>query len=89
MIRRFVEEAVGRRPLRSDADLRAGWHPQVERKTVRDAALKAGVKEVHLIEQPMAAAIGAGLPVSERGSMIVDIGGGTTDVAVISLGAGD
>ena len=59
----------------------------VERKAVREAAESAGVREVFLIEQPMAAAIGAGLPVQEpRGNMIVDIGGGTTDVAVISLG---
>ncbi|MCC6806983.1 MAG: rod shape-determining protein [Deltaproteobacteria bacterium] len=59
----------------------------VERKAVREAAEAAGVREVYLIEQPMAAAIGAGLPVQEpRGNMIVDIGGGTTDVAVISLG---
>jgi len=58
----------------------------VERKAVREAAEKAGVREVWLIEQPMAAAIGAGLPVREaRGNMIVDIGGGTTDVAVVSM----
>lgn len=59
----------------------------VETKAVREAALAAGVREVLLIEQPMAAAVGAGLPVLDaRGSMIIDIGGGTTDVAVISLG---
>jgi len=59
----------------------------VETKAVREAAAAAGVREVLLIEQPMAAAVGAGLPVLDaRGSMIVDIGGGTTDVAVISLG---
>lgn len=58
----------------------------VERKAVREAAENAGVREVFLIEQPMAAAIGAGLPVREaRGNMIVDIGGGTTDVAVVSM----
>lgn len=58
----------------------------VERKAVREAAEKAGVRQVWLIEQPMAAAIGAGLPVREaRGNMIVDIGGGTTDVAVVSM----
>lgn len=58
----------------------------IEQKAVREAALGAGIREVHLIEQPMAAAVGAGLPVREaRGSMIIDIGGGTTDVAVISL----
>lgn len=59
---------------------------QVERRAVREAAQSAGSKEVFLIEEPMAAAIGAGLPVTEAtGSMIVDIGGGTTEVAVISL----
>ena len=59
---------------------------QVERRAVREAALVAGAKEVFLIEEPMAAAIGAGLPVQEAtGSLIVDIGGGTTEVAVISL----
>jgi rod shape-determining protein MreB len=59
----------------------------VERKAVREAAENSGVREVWLIEQPMAAAIGAGLPVREaRGNMIVDIGGGTTDVAVVSMG---
>src|SRR5688572_29645755 len=59
----------------------------VETKAVREAALGAGVREVLLIEQPMAAAVGAGLPVLDaRGSMIIDIGGGTTDIAVISLG---
>lgn len=58
----------------------------VERKAVREAAQNAGVREVWLIEQPMAAAIGAGLPVREaRGNMIVDIGGGTSDVAVVSM----
>jgi rod shape-determining protein MreB len=60
---------------------------EVERRAVIDAAKKAGAKDAYLIEEPMAAAIGAGLPVSEpTGSMIVDIGGGTTEVAVISLG---
>lgn len=59
---------------------------QVERRAVRDAALRARANEVFLIEQAMAAAIGAGLPITEPGgNMIVDIGGGTTDVAVISL----
>lgn len=59
----------------------------VETKAVREAAMSAGVREVFLIEQPMAAAVGAGLPVLDaRGSMIIDIGGGTSDVAVISLG---
>lgn len=59
----------------------------VERRAVEEAAYSAGAKEVYILEEPMAAAIGAGLPVEEpRGSMIVDIGGGTTDIAVISLG---
>ncbi|TFG92445.1 MAG: rod shape-determining protein [Myxococcales bacterium] len=58
----------------------------VEQRAVREAALSAGAREVYLIEEPMAAAIGAGLPVTEpSGNMIVDIGGGTTEVAVISL----
>ncbi len=59
----------------------------VERRAVKEAALKAGAKYVSIIEEPMAAAIGAGLPISEAtGSMVVDIGGGTSEVAVISLG---
>ncbi|NLI14601.1 rod shape-determining protein [Pelotomaculum propionicicum] len=59
----------------------------VEERAVREAALQAGAREAYLIEEPMAAAIGSGLPVHEpTGNMIVDIGGGTTEVAVISLG---
>ena len=59
----------------------------VERRAVKEAAFKAGAKQVSIIEEPMAAAIGAGLPVAEAtGSMVVDIGGGTSEVAVISLG---
>ncbi len=60
---------------------------QVERRAIRESAERAGASRVELIEEPMAAAIGAGLPVSEAsGSMVVDIGGGTTEVGVISLG---
>jgi len=60
---------------------------EVEKRAVIDATLQAGAREAYLIEQPMAAAIGAGLPVSEPvGSMVVDIGGGTTEVAIIALG---
>jgi rod shape-determining protein MreB len=60
---------------------------EVESRAVRDSALQAGAREVYLIEEPMAAAIGAGLPIEEPvGNMIVDMGGGTTEVAVISLG---
>jgi rod shape-determining protein MreB len=59
---------------------------EVEKRAVRESALAAGAREVHLIEEPMAAAIGAGLPITEPGgNMVVDIGGGTTEVAVISL----
>jgi rod shape-determining protein MreB len=58
----------------------------VEQRAIRDAANNAGASQVHLIEEPMAAAIGAGMPVTEPiGSMVVDIGGGTTEVAVLSL----
>ena len=57
---------------------------QVERRAIKESAQGAGAREVYLIEEPMAAAIGAGLPVSEAtGSMVVDIGGGTTEVAII------
>src|SRR5262245_23555473 len=60
---------------------------QVERRAIRESALGAGASQVYLIEEPMAAAIGSGLPVSDaNGSMVVDIGGGTTEVGVISLG---
>ncbi len=59
---------------------------QVERRAIRESAMGAGASEVYLIEEPMAAALGAGLPVDEAsGSMVVDIGGGTTEVAIISL----
>jgi rod shape-determining protein MreB len=59
---------------------------QVEKRAVRDSAMQAGAREVYLIEEPMAAAIGAGMPITEPGgNMVVDIGGGTTEVAVISL----
>jgi rod shape-determining protein MreB len=59
---------------------------QVERRAIRESALSAGAREVYLIDEPMAAAIGSGMPVHEAsGSMVVDIGGGTTEVAIISL----
>ncbi|WP_267245466.1 rod shape-determining protein [Streptomyces sp. PR69] len=88
MIRHFVRKAVpGRRPrTRMVVCVPSGVTP-VERRAIVHAAQRSGARAVHLIEEPMAAAIGAGLPVSEpRGSMVVDIGGGTTEVAVISLG---
>jgi rod shape-determining protein MreB len=60
---------------------------EVEKRAVRDASLSAGAREAYLVEEPMAAALGAGLPVTDSlGSMVIDIGGGTTEVAVISLG---
>ncbi|KKS96291.1 rod shape-determining protein [Candidatus Giovannonibacteria bacterium RIFCSPLOWO2_01_FULL_43_160] len=60
---------------------------EVERRAVRDAASNAGAREVYLVEEPMAAAIGVRLPIQEAvGSMVIDVGGGTTDIAVISLG---
>ncbi|MGE0815296.1 MAG: rod shape-determining protein [Vicinamibacterales bacterium] len=60
---------------------------QVERRAVVDSGYRAKASEVHLVDEPMAAAIGAGLPITEaKGSMVVDVGGGTTDIAVISLG---
>ena len=60
---------------------------QVERKAVKESAMSAGAREVYLIEEPMAAAIGADLPVKDpQGSMVIDIGGGTTEIGVISLG---
>ena len=59
---------------------------QVERRAIRESALQAGAREVRLIEEPMAAAIGAGLPVEDAsGSMVVDIGGGTTEIAILAL----
>ncbi len=59
---------------------------QVERRAIKESALGAGAREVYLVEEPMAAAVGAGLPVEEpRGSMVIDIGGGTSEVAVVSL----
>jgi rod shape-determining protein MreB len=59
---------------------------QVERRAIRESVISAGAREVRLIEEPMAAAIGAGLPVEKpSGSMVVDIGGGTTEIAIISL----
>lgn len=63
-----------------------GKATEVEKKAIKESALSAGARDVYLIEEPMAAAIGAGLPVHEAiGSMVVDIGGGTTEIAVISL----
>ena len=88
MLRYFIRAAHNRNTLvkpRIIIGIPSGI-TEVERRAVREAAESAGAREVYLIEQPMAAAIGAGLPITEpSGNMIVDIGGGTTDVAVISL----
>ena len=88
MLRYFIRKASGRRvPLAHVVLCVPSGITKVEREAVEEATLAAGARGVYLIEEPMAAAIGAGLPVSEpQGSMVVDIGGGTTEVAVISLG---
>ncbi len=89
MLRYFITKAHARTRLvrpRTIIGVPSGI-TQVEKRAVRESAESAGAREVFFIEEPMAAAIGAGLPVAEpKGSMIVDIGGGTTEVAVISLG---
>lgn len=90
MLKYFINRAVEKRSLfmkpRIVISIPTGC-TTVEERAVREAALAAGAKEAFLIEEPMAAAIGAGLPVHEpTGNLIVDIGGGTTEVAVISLG---
>jgi rod shape-determining protein MreB len=88
MLRYFIAKAHNRRNLirpRVVVSVPTGITP-VEKRAVRESAELAGAREIYLMEEPMAAAIGAGLPVSEpMGNMIVDIGGGTTEVAVISL----
>ncbi|MDH5464719.1 MAG: rod shape-determining protein [Thiovulaceae bacterium] len=89
MIRRFIEKAHGRRSLISPRIIICVPYglTQVERKAVRESAMSAGAREVFLIEEPMAAAIGAGLEIREpQGNLVVDIGGGTTEIGVISLG---
>ncbi len=89
MLRRFIEKVHNRKRLvtpRVAVSIPSGI-TAVERRAVTESTMQAGAKKVYLIEEPMAASIGAGLPVQDpQGSMIVDIGGGTTEVAVISLG---
>jgi rod shape-determining protein MreB len=89
MLRHFIFKAHNRRTFvrpRVVVCVPSGITP-VERRAVKEAAESAGAREVYLIEEPMAAAIGAGLPIAEAsGNMILDIGGGTTEVAVISMG---
>jgi rod shape-determining protein MreB len=88
MLRYFIRKAGGGRlPLAQVVLCVPSGITKVERDAVEEATLGAGARRVYLVEEPMAAAIGAGLPVAEpQGSMIIDIGGGTTEVAVISLG---
>jgi rod shape-determining protein MreB len=88
MLRYFIRKAGGGRlPLAQVVLCVPSGITKVEREAVEEATLGAGARAVYLVEEPLAAAIGAGLPVAEpRGSMIVDVGGGTTEVAVISLG---
>jgi rod shape-determining protein MreB and related proteins len=88
MLRRFLAKANGHRGIHRRVVLCVpSGITDVEERAVTEATLSAGAREAGLIEEPMAAAIGAGLPVAEpSGSMVVDIGGGTTEVAVISLG---
>jgi rod shape-determining protein MreB len=89
MLKHFIGEASkGRSYLRPRIIICIPYGiTQVEKRAVKESAQSAGAREVYLIEEPMAAAIGAGLPIQEpSGNMIVDIGGGTTEVAVISLG---
>ncbi len=89
MIRHFIEKAHKRKSLMRPRIIVCVPYglTGVERKAVRESAISAGAREVFLIEEPMAAAIGVGLPVKEpKGSLVVDIGGGTTEIGVISLG---
>ena len=84
MLKFFIKKAIGKNSL---VRPRISGVTEVEKRAVIDATVQAGAREAYLIEEPMAAAIGAGLPVQEAtGSMVVDIGGGTCEVAVISLG---
>ena len=89
MLKYFINKAVGKRTLRKpriSVCIPSGA-TEVERKAVEDATYQAGAREVTIIEEPVAAAIGAGLDISKPdGIMVIDIGGGTTDIAVISLG---
>ena len=89
MIRHFIEKAHGRTTLISPRIIICVPYglTQVERKAVKESAISAGARQVFLIEEPMAAAIGAGLDVREaKGNLVVDIGGGTTEIGVVSLG---
>ncbi|MFL0267201.1 rod shape-determining protein [Candidatus Clostridium radicumherbarum] len=89
MLKHFIRKACGNRRMSAPRVMVCipCQATEVEKRAVRDAAVNAGAKKVFLIEEPLAAAIGANLDITEAsGSMVIDIGGGTTDVAVISLG---
>ena len=89
MMKYFIQKAMGRRTFRKPrvAVCVPSGVTEVEKKAVEDATYEAGAREVSIIEEPIAAAIGAGIDISRPcGNMIVDIGGGTSDIAVISLG---
>jgi rod shape-determining protein MreB len=89
MIKHFIRKVHNRRAFVSPLIIICvpSSATNVERRAIHQSALAAGAREVHLIDEPLAAAIGAGLPIEEpAGSMVVDIGGGTTEVAVLSLG---
>jgi rod shape-determining protein MreB len=89
MIKHFIRKVHNRRSFANPVIIVCvpSGSTAVERRAIQESALSAGARRVFLIEEPMAAAIGAGLPVNEpTGSMVVDIGGGTTEVAVLSLG---
>ncbi len=89
MIKHFIRKVHNRRSFANPMIIICvpSGATAVERRAIQESALSAGARRVYLIEEPMAAAIGAGLPVTEpTGSMVVDIGGGTTEVAVLSLG---
>ena len=89
MLKFFIQKAIGKKTFRKPkiAVCVPSGVTEVEKKAVEDATYQAGAREVFIIEEPIAAAIGAGIDISRPcGNMIVDIGGGTTDIAVISLG---
>ena len=90
MIKYFIQKAVGKRSYKKPriSICVPSGATEVETKAVEDASCQAGAREVFIVEEPLAAAIGAGIDISKPcGNMVVDIGGGTTDIAVISLGA--
>lgn len=90
MIKYFIQKAVGKRSYKKPriSICVPSGATEVETKAVEDASFQAGAREVFIVEEPLAAAIGVGIDISKPcGNMVVDIGGGTTDIAVISLGA--